>query len=130
MSGLSGEKDENIAFYSYTSFTFPSTVYKYDISTNTSEVYTKSEIDFDVNAYETKQVFYTSKDGTKVPMFLVHKKGLKLDGTNPTYLYGYGGFNVSLTPGFSITRLIHSGKWFCICHGQLTWWWRIWRRMA
>jgi len=105
MSGVRGDKDENVAFYSYTSFTFPSTVYKYDISTNTSEVYTKSEIDFDVNAYETKQVFYTSKDGTKVPMFLVHKKGLKLDGTNPTYLYGYGGFNISLTPSFRITAL-------------------------
>jgi len=105
MSGLSGKKEDNIAFYSYTSFTFPSTVYKYDISTNTSEVYTSSDIDFDVNAFETRQVFYTSKDGTKVPMFLVYKKGLKLDGNNPTYLYGYGGFNVSLTPSFRITIL-------------------------
>ena len=106
MSGLSGKKDETEAFYSFTSFTFPSSVFKYDIETNTSEVYTASEIDFDVSSFETKQIFYTSKDGTKIPMFLVHKKGLKLDGNNPTYLYGYGGFNISLTPAFSLTRLI------------------------
>lgn len=106
LSGISGKKDENLAFYSFTSFTFPSTVYKYDISTNQSEVYTKSDIDFDASAYETNQVFYKSKDGTEVSMFIVHKKGLKKDGNNPTYLYGYGGFNISLTPGFSITRLI------------------------
>jgi prolyl oligopeptidase len=105
MSGLSGKKEDNIAFYSYTSFTFPSTVYKYDISSNTSEVYTSSDIDFDIDAYETKQVFYPSKDGTKIPMFLVYKKGLKLNGSNPTYLYGYGGFNISLTPSFRITIL-------------------------
>ena len=106
LSGLSGKKEENEAFFSYTSFTFPSAVYKYDISTNVSEVYTRSEIDFDVDAFDTKQVFYTSKDGTKVPMFLVYKKGIELDGTNPVYLYGYGGFNISLTPSFSLGRLI------------------------
>ncbi len=106
MSGVSGKKDEDIAFYSFTSFTFPSTVYKYDISANTSEVYTRSEIDFDVDNYETRQVFYKSKDGTDVSMFIVHKKGLKMNGKNPTYLYGYGGFNISMTPGFSITRLV------------------------
>ncbi len=106
LSGIRGKKDDNIAFYAFTSFTFPSTVYKYDISTNTSEVYTRSEIDFDVDNYETKQVFYKSKDGTDVSMFIVHKKGLKMNGKNPTYLYGYGGFNISLTPAFSITRLV------------------------
>jgi prolyl oligopeptidase len=106
MSGLSGKKNENEAFYSFTSFTFPSTVYRYDMASNSSEVYTRSEIDFDPEAYETTQVFYTSKDGTKVPMFLVHKKGLKMDGNNPSYLYGYGGFNISLTPSFSLTRLV------------------------
>ncbi|OQX80897.1 MAG: S9 family peptidase [Bacteroidetes bacterium 4484_249] len=106
LSGISGKKDENIAFYSFTSFTFPSTIYKYDVSKNKSEVYRKPEIDFDIDAYETKQVFYESKDGTKVPMFLVYKKGLELNGNNPTYLYGYGGFNISLTPGFSITKLV------------------------
>lgn len=106
MSGMRGKKDDNEAFYSFTSFTFPSAVYKFDMATNTSEVYTRSEIDFDVDAYETKQVFYTSKDGTKVPMFLVYKKGLELNGNNPTYLYGYGGFNISLTPSFSLGRLV------------------------
>nr|NQU89864.1 S9 family peptidase [Bacteroidota bacterium] len=106
MSGFNGEKDENIAFYSYTSFTFPSAIYKYDIEKNESTVYREPQIDFDASAYETKQVFYESKDGTKVPMFIVHKKGIELDGKNPTLLYGYGGFNISLTPGFSITRLI------------------------
>lgn len=106
MSGIRGKKEDTEAFYSFTSFTFPSTIYKYDAVNNTSEVYRKSEIDFDVDAYETNQVFYKSKDGTKVPMFLVYKKGLKLDGNNPVYLYGYGGFNVSLTPRFRITSLV------------------------
>jgi len=105
LSGIRGKKDENIAFYSFTSFTFPSTIYKYDAAANTSEVYKSINIDFDIEAYETNQVFYESKDGTKVPMFLVHKKGLKLNGKNPTYLYGYGGFNVPLTPSFRITIL-------------------------
>lgn len=105
MSGISGKKDDTEAFYSFTSFLSPSTIYKYDAVNNTSEVYRKSEIDFDASAYETKQVFYESKDGTKVPMFLVHKKGLKMDGNNPVYLYGYGGFNVSLTPRFRITSI-------------------------
>jgi prolyl oligopeptidase len=106
MSGMSGEKDENIAFYSFTSFTFPATIYKFDMETKKSEVYRSPEIDFNAGAFETNQVFYKSKDGTKIPMFIVHKKGLKMDGSNPTYLYGYGGFNISLTPGFSLTRLV------------------------
>ncbi len=106
MSGFNGEKDENIAFYGFTSFTFPSTIFKYDISQNQSTIYRAPQIDFDDTKYETKQVFYESKDGTKVPMFIVHKKGLEMNGKNPTLLYGYGGFNISLTPGFSITRLL------------------------
>ncbi|MBN2174303.1 MAG: S9 family peptidase [Bacteroidales bacterium] len=106
LSGIRGKKDENEAFYAFASFTFPSTVYKYDIATNTSEIYRTSDIDFDPDAYETQQVFYESKDGTKIPMFLVYKKGIHLDGKNPTYLYGYGGFNISLTPSFSIGRLV------------------------
>jgi prolyl oligopeptidase len=106
LAGISGKTEDNIAFYTFTSFTFPSAIFKYDVANNTSEIFRKSEIDFDIDAYETKQVFYTSKDGTKVPMFLVHKKGLKLNGKNPTLLYGYGGFNISLTPNFSITRLV------------------------
>ncbi len=106
MSGMRGKKEDNIAFYSFTSFTFPATIYKFDMETKTSEVYRSPEIDFDTDAFETEQVFYKSKDGTKIPMFIVHKKGLRMDGNNPTYLYGYGGFNISLTPGFSLTRLI------------------------
>lgn len=106
MSGFSGKKEDNIAFYTFTSFTFPSTIYKFDVAANKSEVYRASEIDFDTDGYETKQVFYTSKDGTQVPMFITHKKGIKLNGKNPTLLYGYGGFNVSVTPSFSISRLI------------------------
>lgn len=105
-SGFSGKKEDNTAFYSFTSFTFPSTIYKFDVSANKSSVYKKPDIDFNVDEYETKQIFYKSKDGTEVPMFLVYKKGLVLDGKNPTLLYGYGGFNISLTPSFSLSRLL------------------------
>jgi prolyl oligopeptidase len=105
-AGLSGRNEDSIAFYLYTSFTFPATIYKYDIRKNESTVYYKSEIDFNPDDYITKQVFYTSKDGTKIPMFLVYKKDLRIDGNNPVYLYGYGGFNISMTPFFSISRLI------------------------
>lgn len=106
MYGLNGKKDEDMAFYGFTSFTFPSTSYKYDLATNSSEIYKESEIDFNADEFETSQVFFTSKDGTKVPMFLVHKKGLEMDGNNPVFLYGYGGFNISLTPSFSVIRLL------------------------
>lgn len=106
ISGFSGKKEDNIAFYTFTSFTYPSTIFLFDVASNQSEVYRASEIDFDTEAYETKQVFYTSKDGTKVPMFITHKKDLKMNGKNPTLLYGYGGFNASLTPSFSVSRLI------------------------
>ncbi len=104
--GFSGRREDNIAFYSFTSFTFPSTIYKLDINTKKSELYQQIELDFDFDNYETRQVFYQSKDGTKVPMFIVHKKGLKLDGNNPTYLYSYGGFNISMNPSFSTSRLM------------------------
>ncbi|MGM0649969.1 MAG: prolyl oligopeptidase family serine peptidase [Bacteroidota bacterium] len=104
--GFGGEKEDTITFYTLTSFTTPSTVYKYNIKNNTSELYQESKIDFDASQYETSQIFYESKDGTKVPMFIVHKKGIEMDGNNPTLLYGYGGFNISLTPTFSISRLI------------------------
>jgi prolyl oligopeptidase len=106
MAGFNGNKDDSIAFYGFTSFTFPLTVYKYDISKNESTVYRAPQIDFDASQYETEQVFYASKDGTRIPMFIVHKKGMELNGENPTLLYGYGGFNISLTPAFSITRLL------------------------
>lgn len=104
--GFSALRDETILYYSFTSFTYPSTIFRYDIETGESELYWTPQIDFDPQAFVTEQVFYESKDGTKVPMFITYKKGLELDGTNPTYLYGYGGFNVSLRPSFSISRLV------------------------
>lgn len=104
--GFSGKRKDKETFYSFTGYTTPGTIYRYDLETGASTVYREAKVDFDPDAYETKQVFYTSKDGTKVPMFITHKKGLKLDGKNPTYLYGYGGFNVSLTPGFSVSNLV------------------------
>ena len=106
LGGFSGDKDNNIAFFSFTSFNFPATIYRFDVNTNTYETYFAPEIDFNPADYEIKQVFYTSKDGTRVPMFIVHKKGIELNGKNPTLLYGYGGFNASMTPGFSVSRLI------------------------
>ncbi|MDA3866535.1 MAG: prolyl oligopeptidase family serine peptidase [Salinivirgaceae bacterium] len=106
ISGFAGKREHKETFYTVTSFTTPSTVYRYDVENNKSELYRRSKIDFDASKYEAKQIFYESKDGTKVPMFIVHKKGLELNGNHPTLLYGYGGFNVSLTPSFSITRLI------------------------
>lgn len=106
MSGISGKKEDSIVFYSFTSFTYPSTIFKYDVKNNISEVYRESEIKADLSDYKTEQIFYESKDGTKVPMFITHKKGIKLDGNNPVLLYGYGGFNISLTPSFSLTNLV------------------------
>jgi len=103
---FSGRRDDNIAFYTFTSFTSPGTIYKFDISTKSSELFRQIELNFEFDNYETKQVFYPSKDGTKIPMFIVHKKGLKLDGNNPTYLYAYGGFNASMLPSFSVSRLV------------------------
>lgn len=105
-SGFSGRKQDSEAFYSFSSFTYPSTIYRYDFETNESTVFRSSDVDFNPDDYETTQVFYESKDGTQVPMFITHKKGLELDGTNPTYLYGYGGFNISMTPGFSVGNLV------------------------
>lgn len=104
--GFGGLNDDKFIFYSFTSFNFPPTIYKYDIATKQSKVFRSVDIPgFKPDAYEVKQVFYSSKDGTKVPMFLVYKKGLKLDGNNPTVLYGYGGFNVVTSPNFSSLRL-------------------------
>lgn len=104
LSGFSGKPNENTAFYGFTSFTFPSTIFKYNIETGVSELYKASEVDFAPENYEVEQVFYKSKDGTSIPMFIVHKKGIEMDGNNPTVLYGYGGFNISLSPYFSISR--------------------------
>lgn len=106
VTGFSGKKGDFTAFYGFTSFAYPSTTFKYDVSSNKSEVYTKPEVDFNPDDFEVKQVWYTSKDQTSVPMFIISKKGLELNGKNPTLLYGYGGFNISLTPSFSISRLL------------------------
>lgn len=105
-SGFSGKRHDTETFYSFTSFTTPGTIYRYDMKTGKSEIFRQPQVDFNADDYETKQIFYTSKDGTKLPMFITHKKGIKLDGNNPTYLYGYGGFNISLTPSFSVSLLI------------------------
>ncbi|MDX5346073.1 MAG: prolyl oligopeptidase family serine peptidase [Hymenobacteraceae bacterium] len=106
VGGFSGKKDDKETFFTFTSFVYPTTIYKYTVADNKVELFRKTEVDINPDNFETKQVFYTSKDGTKVPMFIVHKKGLKLDGNNPTYLYAYGGFNISLTPSFSVTNLL------------------------
>ena len=119
VSGFSGKIQDKITFYTVTSFTTPSIVYKYDVKNNVSEEYSRSQIDFDPGKYETKQVFYNSKDGTRIPMFLVYKKGLTLNGENPTLLYGYGGFNISLTPRFSITKTILLENGFVFAQANL-----------
>ncbi len=105
-SGISGKKDESTAFFTFTSFVYPTTIFQYDTDANTSEQFRKSGVDFDPSGYEMNQVFYKSKDGTKVPMFIVHKKGLEMDGTNPTLLYAYGGFNINILPSFSTSNIV------------------------
>ena len=104
--GFGGKRTDKVVYYSFTSFTYPTTIYKYDLSSNVSTVFQAPKVDVNPADYVTTQVFYPSKDGTKIPMFITHKKGLALDGKNPTYLYAYGGFNISLTPGFSIARML------------------------
>lgn len=104
--GFGGERHDTETFYSFTSFTIPGTIYRYDMVTGKSTIFRQPQVDFNPDNYETKQVFYHSKDGTRVPMFITHKKGIKLDGNNPTYLYAYGGFNASMTPGFSVSLLV------------------------
>lgn len=118
VAGFNGEKGNNTVFYGFTSFTIPTSIFTYDVSKKTSAEFFKPKLDFDASAYETKQVFYESKDKTKIPMFIVHKKGLKLDGTNPVLLYGYGGFNISLTPNFSVSRLVflENGGVYCMAN--------------
>ncbi|MBO7287572.1 MAG: S9 family peptidase, partial [Bacteroidales bacterium] len=103
--GISSDYKDKEVFYAFTSFAFPTTIYKYNIDDNTSEVFRAPAIDFKSEDYVTEQVFVTSKDGTKVPMFLTYKKGMKKDGNNPALLYGYGGFNITLNPSFSTSRL-------------------------
>jgi len=103
--GIGGNRDDKFVFYTFTSFNFPPTIYKYEIATGKSTVFRKPEISFNPADYETKQVFYPGKDGTKIPMFIVFKKGMQLNGNNPTLLYAYGGFNISSLPGFSPTLI-------------------------
>ena len=105
-SGFGGKKEDTFVFFSMTSFTTPATIYRYDIPTRQITLFRKPEIDFPSEDYITKQVFYKSKDGTRIPMFITHRKDIKIDGTNPTLLYGYGGFNASMTPSFGVGRLI------------------------
>nr|WP_236554706.1 prolyl oligopeptidase family serine peptidase [Flavobacterium sp. 9AF] len=105
-SGFGAKKEETTLYYSFTNYTTPGTIYSYDPKTGKSEIYQKPKVDFKSEDYESKQVFYTSKDGTKVPMIITYKKGMELNGKNPTMLYGYGGFNISLTPSFSVANAV------------------------
>lgn len=106
IAGFGAKSDEKDLYYTFTSYINPGTIYKYDIASGTSELYKQPNVQFDPSKYESKQVFYTSKDGTKIPMIITYKKGISLDGNNPTMLYGYGGFNISLTPSFSVANII------------------------
>jgi len=105
-SDFEAKREEKDLYYSFTSYIFPATIFKYDIASGKSAIYKKPAILFNPEDYESKQVFYASKDGTKVPMIITHKKGLVLNGSNPTMLYGYGGFNVNLTPSFSVSNIL------------------------
>lgn len=106
VGGFTGKRKDHETFYAFTSYTTPGTIYRYDLKTGTSTVLREPKVECDATQFETKQVFYPSKDGTRIPMFITSRKGLKLDGTNPTLLYGYGGFNISITPGFSVPNLV------------------------
>jgi prolyl oligopeptidase len=105
-NGFGAKKEDKELYFSFTNYVTPGSIYKYDIKNGISELYRKPSIDFNPEDYESNQVFYTSKDGTRVPMIITHKKGLELNGKNPTILYGYGGFNISLTPSFSIANAV------------------------
>ncbi len=117
-SGFGGKRTDIETFYSFASFTVPPSIYRYNMITGESELFRRSEIEFAAEEYETTQVFYNSKDGTRVPMFIAHRKGLKLDGNNPTLLYAYGGFNISITPSFSISRAqwLKMGGVYCVAN--------------
>ena len=104
--GFSGLRDEKVLYYSFTNYVVPGSIYSYNPKNGNSTIYYSPKVDFVSSDYESKQIFYTSKDGTKIPMIITHKKGLKLDGKNPTILYGYGGFNISLTPTFSVANAV------------------------
>ncbi|HRP89477.1 MAG TPA: prolyl oligopeptidase family serine peptidase [Edaphocola sp.] len=118
ISGFGAHKEDKDFYYTFTNFVTPPTIYKYEIANGKSTLFRKSAAQFDPNQYESKQVFYPSKDGTKVPMFIIHKKGLKLNGNNPTMLYAYGGFNISLNPGFNMTIIpfLEAGGVYCVAN--------------
>ena len=118
IGSFSGKKEEAEAFYSYTSFNTPGEIYRYNFDTKETELYFRPNVKFNPDEYEVNQQFYESKDGTKVPMFIFHKKGIKLNGKNPVLLYAYGGFNISLTPTFSVTRLnfVENGGVFALAN--------------
>ena len=104
--GFDGKREDTETFYTFTGFTTPPTIYRYDMQTGKSKLFRQPQVDFNPDDYETKQIFYPSKDGTKIPMFITHKKGIKLNNNNPSLLYAYGGFNISLTPSFSISSVV------------------------
>ena len=104
--GFSDDANNTETFYGFESYTVPSSIYRYDVASGQSELFRAAEVDIDLDAFEVKQVFYASADGTKVPMFIIHMRGIELDGSNPTLLYGYGGFNSSRTPYFSVSRTV------------------------
>ena len=104
--GFDGKREDTETFYTFTGFTTPPTIYRYDMETGESQLFRQPQVDFNPDDYQTKQVFYSSLDGTKIPMFVTHKKGIELNGNNPTLLYAYGGFNISLTPSFSISSIV------------------------
>lgn len=105
-AGFSAKWEDSVIYYTFTNYVYPPTIYRLNPKTGVSELYRKPDVKFNPEDYESKQIFYTSKDGTRIPMIITHKKGLKLNGKNPTILYGYGGFNISLTPSFSVTNLV------------------------
>ncbi|MBI3463598.1 MAG: S9 family peptidase, partial [Planctomycetes bacterium] len=105
-AGFHGRADDRETFFSYTSFTTPTTIYRYDVERGEAAVFREPKVEFRPDEYETRQVFYSSRDGTRAPMFITHKRGLQLDGQNPTLLFGYGGFDVSITPAFSVSNLV------------------------
>lgn len=118
LSGFTGDNTDSEAFYVFTSYTFPSTIYRYNSENNTSELFRKSELMFKSEDYECRQLFYKSKDGTKIPISLIYKKGMKQNGLNPVMLYGYGGFNISLNPTFSVARIpfLENGGIYCVAN--------------
>jgi prolyl oligopeptidase len=110
VSGFAGKKDDTQVFYGFTSFAYPNTIFEYDVDKNESKEFKKPEVKFNPEDFEVKQVFYPSRDGTKIPMFIVHKKGIKQDGSNPALLYGYGGFDISILPAFSPSNIVFLEK--------------------